>query len=74
MPDATGLMKVFPLLPHMSVPGVDCRGYLIVRAAGADESELVCNECGALLLRGNSWILSDIVGLIPLIDRQANRR
>jgi hypothetical protein len=38
-----------PILPHENVADVDCCGCLIIRTR-QDQADIVCNECGALIL------------------------
>ena len=44
-----------PILPHEHEPGVECCGCLVPREYGGD-IELFCNECGAIVVRGEEKV------------------
>jgi len=37
-----------PIVAHETL-GVDCCGCLFVRLKGADQAEIICNECGVVV-------------------------
>ena len=57
------LNNLLPIIPHEST-GVDCCGCMIAREHGND-TELLCNECGAVLGVMNTAILNDLISLMP---------
>jgi len=60
------LNERLPILAHNSVPGVDCCGCLIARPCEwPNHTELVCNECGTVLLSAHSTILWELIEMVP---------
>jgi hypothetical protein len=68
MPDLNSLL---PAIPHES-GGVDCCGCMIADEQGND-TELRCNECGAVLGVVNT-ALKDLISLVPAMSKYGPKR
>ena len=56
-----------PIITHDYVANVDCSGRLIVRVLEEDRAEILCNECGGVIL--NNVAVEEVEAVMDLMLR-----